>query len=111
MVDHINDNYCLTFTESDKGLYYLDTKESTNEPLVYCSFLNQICSVLDQCIIDQYGIGKDMIPVSIIQITLNLDYKHLKILFGSYAQVKLGTTNNTRERSIGAISLGCSSPR
>ena len=53
MVDHINANDCLTFTESDKGLYYLDTKESTNEPVVCCYFLKQRCSVLDQCITDQ----------------------------------------------------------
>ena len=50
-------------------------------------------------------ISSDLSPASIIFGTLNLDYNKLKITFGAYAQVYLGTTNITKQRMVGDIAL------
>ena len=52
----------------------------------------------------QNGISSDLIPVFIILGSLNLYYNKLNITFGAYAQVYIGTTNSTKQRTVEAIS-------
>ena len=51
------------------------------------------------------GISGDLSPVSIILGSRNPDYNKLKIIFVAYAQVYIGTTNSTKQISVGAIAL------
>ena len=44
-------------------------------------------------------------PESIILGYPNLDYIKLKIKFGAYAQVYIGTTISTKQRAVGVIAL------
>ena len=51
------------------------------------------------------GISSDLIPAAIIIGSPNPDYIKLKIIFGAYVQVYIGTTNSTKQRMVGAIAL------
>ena len=51
------------------------------------------------------SILSDLNPAAIIIGSPNLDDNKLKITFGAYAQVYIGTTNSTKQRTIGAIAL------
>ena len=42
------------------------------------------------------GISSDLRPQEIILGSLNPDYNKLRITFGAYAQVYIGTTNSTK---------------
>ena len=49
------------------------------------------------------GISSDLIPAAIILGSPNPDYNNLKITFGAYKKVYIGTTNSTKQIKIGAI--------
>ena len=51
------------------------------------------------------GISSDLSPAAIILGSPNLDYNKLKIKFGEYAQVYIGTTNIKKQITVGAITL------
>ena len=51
------------------------------------------------------GITINLSPSAIILGPSNLDYNKLKIKFGAYAQVYIGTTNSTKQIRLGVISL------
>ena len=51
------------------------------------------------------GISNDLSTYSIILGTPNTDYSRLKITFGAYEQVHIGTTNNTDKITEETISL------
>ena len=51
------------------------------------------------------GISSNLSPAAIILGSPNPDYNKLNITFGAYAQVYIGTTNSTKQRTIGAIAL------
>ena len=51
------------------------------------------------------GISSNLIPEAIILGSPNPDYNKLKIKFGAYVQVYIGTTSSTKQRTIGAIAL------
>ena len=51
------------------------------------------------------GISSDLSPAAIILGSPNPDYNKLKITFGAYAQVYIGTTNSTKQITVGAIEL------
>ena len=53
----------------------------------------------------QNGISSDLAPASIILGSPNPDYKKLRITFGAYSQVYIGTTKSTKQRTVGSISL------
>ena len=53
----------------------------------------------------QNGISSDLSPAAIILVSPNPDYNKLKITFGAYAQVYIGTTNSTKQRTVGEIAL------
>ena len=50
-------------------------------------------------------ISRDLSPVDIIIGSSNIYYNKLKIKFGAYAQFYIGTTNSTKQRTVGAIAL------
>ena len=49
------------------------------------------------------GISSNLIPASIIIGSQNPYYNKLKITFGAYAQVYIGTTNSIKNITVGAI--------
>ena len=51
------------------------------------------------------GISSNLNLAAIILGSSNPDYNKLKITFGAYEQVCIGTTNSTKQRTIGAIAL------
>ena len=51
------------------------------------------------------GISSNLSPAAIILGSPNPDYNKLKITFGAYAQVYIGTTNSTKQITVMAISL------
>ena len=51
------------------------------------------------------GISSDLSPAAIILGSPNPYYNKLRITFGEYSQVYIGTTNSTKQRTVGAISL------
>ena len=51
------------------------------------------------------GISSDLIRETILLRSPNPDYNKLKITFGSYTQVYIGTTNSTNQRTLGEIVL------
>ena len=51
------------------------------------------------------GISINLSPVTIIVGSPNTDYNKLKITFGEYAQVYIGTTNSKKHRTVGVIEL------
>ena len=51
------------------------------------------------------GISSDLRPEAIILGSPNPDYNKLKITFGAYIQVYIGTTISTKQITIGAIEL------
>ena len=51
------------------------------------------------------GITSNIIPSAIILGSPNPDYNKLEIKFGLYAQVYIGTTNSTKQITVGVISL------
>ena len=51
------------------------------------------------------GISSDLIPAAIILGSPNPYYNKLKFTFGAYAQVYIGTTNSTKQRTVGTIAL------
>ena len=51
------------------------------------------------------GISSDLIPVAIILGSPNPDYNKQRITFGAYAQVYMGTTKSTKQRTVGEIAL------
>ena len=51
------------------------------------------------------GISRNLIPETIILGSLNPDYNKIKITFVAYTQVYIGTTNSTKQRTVGAIAL------
>ena len=51
------------------------------------------------------GISINLSLASIILGFPNPDYNKLKIKFGAYAQVYIGNTNSTKQRTVGAIAL------
>ena len=50
-------------------------------------------------------IPSNLIPAAIILGPPDPDYNKLKIAFGSYTQVYIGTTKITKQRTVGAIAL------
>ena len=48
------------------------------------------------------GISSNLSPSAIILGSPNLDYNKLNITFGAFAQVYIGTTNSTKQRTVGA---------
>ena len=50
-------------------------------------------------------ISSDLLLVAIILGSPNLDYNKLRITFGAYEQFHKVTTNNTKQRTVGAIAL------
>ena len=54
---------------------------------------------------DKKCISSNLIPADIILGSSNIDYNKLKITFGSYAQVYIGTTKSTEQRTVAAIAL------
>ena len=50
-------------------------------------------------------ISRDLSPAAIIIRSPNTDYNKLKITFVEYTQVYIGTTNSTKQRTVGAIAL------
>ena len=54
----------------------------------------------------QNGISRNLSPVAIILWLPNPYYKKLRISFGEYSQVYIGTNNSTKQRTVGVISLG-----
>ena len=53
----------------------------------------------------QNCIISDLNPAAIIIGSSNPDYNKLKITFGSYEQVHIGTTNSKKQRAVGEIKL------
>ena len=51
------------------------------------------------------GISSNLSLAAIILGSPNPDYNKLKITFGAYAHVYIGTTNSTKQRMVGAIAL------
>ena len=51
------------------------------------------------------GISRYLSPAAIILGSPNPDYIKLKITFGSYAQIYIGTKNVIKHRMVGFISL------
>ena len=51
------------------------------------------------------GISSDLLSEAIILGSPNPDYNKLKITFGSYAQVYIGTKKITKKRTVGAIEI------
>ena len=51
------------------------------------------------------SILSDLNPAAIIIGSPNLDYIKLKITFGAYEQVYIGTTSNKKHRTVGEITL------
>ena len=51
------------------------------------------------------GISSNFSPMVIIIGSPNPDYSKPKIKFGAYAQVYIGTTKSTKQRTVGTISL------
>ena len=51
------------------------------------------------------GTSNDLIPSSIILGYPNPDYNKLKIVFVAYSQVYIGTTNNTKQRTVVSIAI------
>ena len=49
------------------------------------------------------GISSDLKPAAIILGSPNIDYYKLSITFSSYAQVCIGTTNNTKKIPVETI--------
>ena len=47
------------------------------------------------------GLSSDLIPAAVILGLLDLDYNKLKTTFWSYKQVYIGTTNSTKQRTVG----------
>ena len=70
---------------------------------VMIHFLNMLLS--------QNGISSALIPEAIILGSPNPYYNKLKITFGAYEQVYIGTTNSTKQRMVGVISLRPSNER
>ena len=53
----------------------------------------------------QNGISSNLRPETIILGSPNPDDNKLRIIFGAYVQVYIGTTNSTKQRIIGEIAL------
>ena len=51
------------------------------------------------------GISSKLSLAAIILGSPNPDYNKLKITFGAYAQVYIGTTNSTKQITVGVIAL------
>ena len=51
------------------------------------------------------GISSDLIPADVILGPSNLHYNKLKITFGAYSKVYIGTNKSTKQIIVGAISL------
>ena len=51
------------------------------------------------------GLSRDLSSAAIILGSPTPDYNTLKIMFGEYAQVYIGTTNSTEQRTVGVIAL------
>ena len=51
------------------------------------------------------GISSDFRPASIILGSTNTEYNKPRITFGAYAQVYIGTTNRTKQKTVGVIAL------
>ena len=51
------------------------------------------------------GISSDLSPAAIILGSPNPDYNKLNIKFGAYAKVQIGTTNSTKQITVGAVAL------
>ena len=51
------------------------------------------------------GISSNLIPEAIILWSPIPDYNKLKITFGAYAPVYIGTTKSTKQRTVGVIAL------
>ena len=47
------------------------------------------------------GISSNLIPSAIIRGSPHPDYNKMMIKFGAYAQVYIGTTNSTEQRTVG----------
>ena len=50
-------------------------------------------------------ISSDLRPEVIVLGPLNPDYNKLKITFGAYIQVYIGTTNSPKQKMVGEITL------
>ena len=57
------------------------------------------------------GISNDLSLAAIILGSANPYYPNIRIPFGAYAQLYLGTTNNTKQITVGIISLLSSNER
>ena len=52
------------------------------------------------------GISRTLSPAMIVLLGRNkVDCQRLKVMFGAYCEVYIGTTNTTAQRSVGAIAL------
>ena len=51
------------------------------------------------------GISSNLIPTVIILGSQNPQYNKLNIRFGAYALVYIGTTNSTKQRTVGEITI------
>ena len=51
------------------------------------------------------GISSHLSPAAIILGSPNPYYNKLKVRFGAYAHVYIGTTNSAKQRTVGAIAL------
>jgi len=57
------------------------------------------------------GISDTLSPAAIVRGIPNPDYNAIKITFGSFVQVHVGTDNTTKSRSVGAIALRAANER
>ena len=51
------------------------------------------------------GVSIDLSTAEIIKWSPNSNYNNIRIIFRAYTQVYIGTTNSTKQRTVGAISL------
>ena len=51
------------------------------------------------------GVSIDLTTAEIITGSPNSNYNNIRIIFRAYTQVDIGTTNSTKQRTVGAISL------
>ena len=88
--------------------YYLRTRL---EPWNYRNITDRVFSCLPTMVTclnmfpSKNGTSSYLIPVSITLGSSNPEYNKLKLTFGAHAQVYIGTTNRTKQKTVGAISL------
>ena len=57
------------------------------------------------------GVSSNLVPAAIILGLSNLYYNNMKITFGAYSQVYIGTTNSKKQRTVGVITLRAENER